>query len=77
MAAAPLPDGIDGKALKRRLYDEYRVEVPVTWWVDNPLIRVSFQGYNTRADLEALMSALENLLPEMTPAVSAGFTAPA
>ena len=60
-------DGIDGKALKRRLYDEYRVEVPVTWWDEKPFIRVSFQGYNTRDDLEALMTALENLLPEMTP----------
>jgi selenocysteine lyase/cysteine desulfurase len=49
----------------------------VTWWTDKPLIRVSFQGYNTQDDLEALMAALENLLPEMTPAVSAGITAPA
>ena len=60
--------GIDGKALKRRLYDEYRVEAPVTWWDEKPFIRVSFQGYNTRDDLEALISALEHLLPEMTPA---------
>jgi len=65
MAVAPLPLGIDGKALKRRLYDEYRVELPVTWWDEQPFIRVSFQGYNTRNDLEALMSALEKLLPEM------------
>jgi isopenicillin-N epimerase len=65
MAVAPLPQGIDGKTLKRRLYDEYRVELPVTWWDEQPFIRVSFQGYNTRNDLEALMSALENLLPEM------------
>jgi isopenicillin-N epimerase len=69
MAVAPLPAGIDGKALKRRLYDEYRVEAPVTWCEDKPFIRVSFQGYNTRDDLEALMTALENLLPEMTAAV--------
>ena len=69
MAVAPLPDGIDGKALKRCLYDEYRVEIPVTWWNEQPLIRVSFQGYNTRDDLEALMTALEDLLPKMTPAI--------
>ena len=67
MSAAPLPDGIDGKALKRRLYDEYRVEVPMTWWNEKPFLRVSFQGYNTRNDLDALMTALENLLPKMTP----------
>ena len=67
MAVAPLPEGIDGKALKRRLYDEYRVEAPVTCWDEKPFIRVSFQGYNTWSDLEALISALEKLLPEMTP----------
>ncbi len=68
MAIAPLPEWIDGHALKRCLYDEYRVEIPVTWWSDKPFIRFSFQGYNTRDDLEALIAALETLLPRMTPA---------
>ena len=68
VGVAPLPVGIDGKALKRRLYDEYRVEAPITSWDEKPFIRVSFQGYNTRDDLEVLMTALENLLREMTPA---------
>ncbi len=68
MAAAPLPEGIDGQALKRCLYDEFRVEIPVTWCGEKPYIRFSFQGYNTRDDLEALMTALETLLPRMTPA---------
>jgi isopenicillin-N epimerase len=68
MAIAPLPEGIDGHALKRCLYDEYRVEIPVTWWNETPFIRFSFQGYNTRDDLEALIAALETLLPRMTPA---------
>jgi isopenicillin-N epimerase len=75
MAVAPLPHGIDGESLKRRLYDEYRVEAPITSWNDQPFIRISFQGYNTRDDLEALMVALEDLLPQMTPAVSTGVTA--
>jgi isopenicillin-N epimerase len=66
MAVAPLPDGVDGKMLKRCLYDEYQVEVPVTWRDDKAFIRVSFQGYNTRDDLEALMAALEKLLSRMT-----------
>ena len=66
MAVATLPPEIDGKELKRRLYDEDRIEIPVTWWHDKPLIRFSFQGYNTRDDLEALIAALERLLPEMT-----------
>ena len=68
MAVAPLPEGIDAQALKRRLYDEYRVELPMTGSEEKPLIRFSFQGYNTRDDLEALLAALEALLPPMTPA---------
>lgn len=67
MAVAPLPPGIDAQELKRRLYDEYRVEIPVSGWNEKPLIRFSFQGYNTRDDLEALMAALERLVPEMMP----------
>ncbi|MBA2596105.1 MAG: aminotransferase class V-fold PLP-dependent enzyme, partial [Chloroflexia bacterium] len=66
MAIAPLPERVDGAELKRRLYDEFRVEAPVTGWKEQPFLRVSFQGYNTRDDLEALMAALEQLLPQMT-----------
>lgn len=63
MAVATLPVGIDGKELKRRLYDDHRVEIPVSWWSEQPLIRFSFQGYNTHDDLDALIVALEQLLP--------------
>jgi isopenicillin-N epimerase len=62
MAAIPLPKSIDGAELKRRLYDDYRIEIPITGYGDQPLIRVSFQGYNTRDDLEALITALQTLL---------------
>jgi isopenicillin-N epimerase len=67
MAVAPLPAGIDGRTLQRRLYDEFRIEVPATMWNDRPFIRVSIQGYNTQDDLDALIAALERLLPEMAP----------
>jgi isopenicillin-N epimerase len=66
MAAVPLPGAIDGPELKRRLYDDYRVEIPVTWHRETPLIRVSVQGYNTRGDLDALVEALGRLLPELS-----------
>ncbi|CAA9552176.1 MAG: Cysteine desulfurase [uncultured Thermomicrobiales bacterium] len=65
MVASPLPP-LDAPALKRRLYDEYRIEVPLTRWSSGPLIRVSVQVYNTRDDADALISALARLLPEMT-----------
>jgi isopenicillin-N epimerase len=65
MAVAPLPETIDGQELKRRLYDEFRIEIPVTWIHDRPYIRFSFQGYNTRDDLEILVAALERLILEL------------
>jgi isopenicillin-N epimerase len=46
--------------LQRRLYDEYRIEIPVS---DAGAIRASFQGYNDGSDLEALAAALHALLP--------------
>jgi hypothetical protein len=53
-----LPDDAPAD-LKLRLYDEYRVEVPVF----GGIIRASYQGYNDESDLGALAAALEALLP--------------
>lgn len=54
----------DTQALKRRLYDEYRVEVPLILWQGQPLMRVSIQGYNTPHDVDRLLEALAALLPQ-------------
>jgi isopenicillin-N epimerase len=62
MAACPLPP-CDAAQLKERLYDDYRIEVPITTWRGHQSVRVSVQGYNTRADVEALLAALGQLLP--------------
>jgi isopenicillin-N epimerase len=64
MAAFPLP-ACDAAALQRRLYDEYRVEVPVIEWSGRQLVRVSVQGYSTLEDIDALVQALEALLPQV------------
>jgi isopenicillin-N epimerase len=61
MAAIRLPS-LDVNSLKERLYHDYRVEVPVFKWNDQPFMRVSFQGYNSRADADALVEALKHLL---------------
>ena len=61
MAAFPLPPG-DGRTLKQRLYDEFAVEVPITDWNGRQFVRVSVQGYNTPADVTALVDALQTLL---------------
>lgn len=64
MAIAPLPR-VDSLALKRMLYDEFRVEVPITAWRDQFFVRVSIQGYNTREDVDALVNGLKELLPRV------------
>ena len=51
-------------AFQRRLYDEYRVEVPVIEWGGRQFVRVSVQGYNTAEDVEALVRALHDLLSQ-------------
>ncbi len=62
MAVAPLPDTLDLSSAKARLYDEYRVEVPLIQWGERKFVRVSIQGYNTGSDTEALLSGLRGIL---------------
>jgi isopenicillin-N epimerase len=64
MVSLPLPP-CAGAALKARLYDEYRVEVPVVTWQQRQLLRVSIQGYNTPADVDHLLDGLRALLSEV------------
>lgn len=63
MVAIRLPSTVDPMVLKDRLYDDYRIEIPITGWNGFHFIRPSYQAYNTRTDLEALISALGALLP--------------
>jgi isopenicillin-N epimerase len=62
MASAPLPADTDLPLLKKRLYDEYRIEIPVHEWNNRKLIRISIQGYNTKRDVNRLIHALSELL---------------
>jgi isopenicillin-N epimerase len=61
MVSLRLPEGAPAD-LKERLYDEYRIEIPVMDCNGSRLIRASFQGYNDERDLEQLRSALSELL---------------
>ena len=65
MAACLLPPDTDIDVLKARLYDEYKVEVPLIEWNDLKLVRISVQCYNTPADLDRLVEALRVLLPQV------------
>jgi isopenicillin-N epimerase len=79
MAAMPLPPcPVDEQStsplyrdvLQQRLYDEYRIEVPVVPWpkpapgstMQPRLIRISVQAYNKLEDYQRLASALQKLL---------------
>jgi isopenicillin-N epimerase len=48
--------------LQERLYDDHRIEIPVTERGEERFIRASFQGYNDDEDLRRLQNALAALL---------------
>ena len=64
MGIAPLPSS-DLAILKSRLYDEFKIEVPLIQWQARQFVRISVQGYNTSDDLERLVKALTILLPQV------------
>jgi isopenicillin-N epimerase len=57
MVAIPV-HGDEPEALRSRLYERHRIEVPVTQHGRQTFVRVSVQAYNTRADLVRLRDAL-------------------
>lgn len=63
MAAIAWPAHVMGpEALKDHLWDRHRIEVPITTHAGQVFVRISVQGYNTPADLDALYAALDSLL---------------
>ncbi|MBL8287903.1 MAG: aminotransferase class V-fold PLP-dependent enzyme [Rubrivivax sp.] len=55
------PQGGAAEALRRWLFDERRIEVPVTLHAGRVFVRVSVQAYNTPADLVQLRDALADV----------------
>ena len=49
----------DPAALKQRLYEEHRIEVPIVETLGGWVLRVSVQAYNDAAELASLAAALE------------------
>lgn len=62
MAITRLPARADLPAWKTRLYDEFKVEIPLVEWHGHKFARISIQAYNTRADVEALLNGLRALM---------------
>lgn len=64
MGSARLPDQTDLNKLKIILYDDYKIEIPLTQQGKNKYIRVSIQGYNDFEDGNKLINALKSHLFE-------------
>jgi isopenicillin-N epimerase len=62
LAITPLPKISDLAILKNKLYDDYRIEMPLTEYKGQQFARISVQGYNTAEDLDILVSALGKML---------------
>ena len=60
MVSHPLPTDIP-EDLKKILLDDHKIEIPIFEWKGLNLIRISIEIYNTKKDVESLMSALASL----------------
>ena len=67
MGLIELPDlarrGLEPRELQRRLFDEFRIEIPIIAWRDRCFARVSLQVYNTANDVAALIEAWRRIFP--------------
>lgn len=64
MAVVRLPRVQEISAFQRGLLQQYRIEVPCIEWNGQHFIRISVQAYNMEADLDALFTAIGELLPQ-------------
>ncbi len=62
MAPLQVPHG-DPELLRRTLFERHRIEVPVTTHKGRVFVRVSAAIYTTAADVEALLRALQAIIP--------------
>lgn len=56
----------DPLELQKRLLDRFGIEIPCFTWQGHTIVRVSAQGYNTQAQMDHLVSALTELLPQLS-----------
>lgn len=61
MVAMPIPD-TDTVELAKILMARYSIEIPVFKWQDHSIVRVSVQGYNSKAQMDILIDALTEVL---------------
>lgn len=56
--------------LQRALLADYSIEIPCFDWKDHTIVRVSVQGYNTQSQMDLLVTALTDLLPQLSASAS-------
>jgi isopenicillin-N epimerase len=61
MVAMQIPP-CDPQAVHDELINKYGIEIPVFEWQGRHIVRLSCQGYNTRAQMDVLIDALSELL---------------
>ncbi len=66
MGTAPLPDSTDTGILSSRLFQEFKIEIPIVAFGSHKLVRFSLQAYNTEEDVDKLIHALKILLSQNT-----------
>jgi len=64
MVAMPVTP-CDPAALQQRLIQDYAIEIPCFTWQGHTIVRVSAQGYNTQGDMDLIVAALTDLLPQL------------
>lgn len=62
MYAHPLPRPIDGKELKSKLYDNFKIEIPIAKQNNVEYIRISLQLYNSKLDVDYFLECLASLV---------------
>ncbi len=62
MTALRLPGGLQAEDLRRRLWREYHIEVPIIERPEGLLVRVSTHFYNTEQEVDRLAEALRQIL---------------
>ncbi len=61
MIAVPIPK-VNEVEFQKKLYKNYKIEIPIIPWKNKSFARISYQVYNTQKDLEKLEKGLKNLL---------------
>lgn len=62
MVAMPVPEIGEPAEFAKELMARYAIEIPVFKWQEHHIVRVSVQGYNSKAQMDILIEALTDML---------------